>query len=420
MSLLLVPLLAQLATVSVSDRTEARYSTGGSPHAEGATRPNVLLALAWPRFTLSFGYGANLTLTPLESRPRELLVYHSATINAAYRFRRSVVFVSSAGQMGQVNFQRQALDPIAATPTAADGATTGDGGTGTSDLPADPSQPSNMPTMQGAQLQPRVVQETMHYGYWTSTLGIDHSVGNGLKLGSAASYSMSGGLEGASRASYPVTRGVLVGGFATYTMATSARNAWVTTGTLQQGWSSLGNDVTLATANEAWNHRLARRTSTSLSAGVSAFRAHYVQGYDSYSLYPTATAFIGHGTRLEGGNLSLGLAAFVAPTLDPQRATVDPRVGATATVGWQRRLFFVGLNAGTAASVSKAGNDAAAFDNLSGGALASYGLTDWLEIDVGGTMAQQAYRGATTIPFSYALMAGLTFGFSAPLGGRNR
>lgn len=425
MSFLLIPLFAQLATVTVGDRTDVRYSSGVANHYEGATRPSAQLRLDWPEYTLSFGYGASLTVTPLESRPRDLLVYHTAFVNTAYRFRRSVLSLSSTGLLGEVNFQRLALDPAAANPTPVPGGVSnGDpdptGGTSGGEPAVDPAQPSSMPNVQPPQLQPRITKEAVHYGSWTNTLAFDHRVDDRLKLGAAASYSMSGGLEPEARTIYPTTRGTLLRAFGDYTLPASPRDAFVTTVTLQQGWSSLGTRVTLATANEAWNSRLGRKTSSLLGVGVAAFRAHYPEGYDSFSLYPTATAFIGHATRLEGGNLSFGVAVFVAPTLDPLRATVDPRAGTGANASWQRRLFFANLNVGTAASISKAGNDAAAFNNFSAGALAGYRITDWMQADVGGTMTQQAYRGTTTIPFSYAIMAGLSFGVSAPLGGRNR
>ena len=438
MPVLLAPLLAQLATVGVSDRTEARHAAPNG-HYEAATRPGVRLQLAWPRYTLGFGYGANLTLTPLESTPRELLVYHTVAVDTAYRWRHTSVFFTSSGSLGKVNFRRQALNPAGATPPVGgdgtangDGATNGDGTTngatgngtttgGTTAEPgSDPNAPTGTPNMQSVQLQQRATNESVAYGVWSSTLGVDHQVDRAFKLGGTASYVMSGGLESEARVFFPIARGVLLGALATYTVPVSTRDSFVTLVTLQQGWSSLDNNVTVGTGSEAWNQRISRRTFSSLSVGVSMARAHVAEGYEVYSTYPTFSAALGHGARLGHGSLTLGLGVYSAPAVDPLRAAVDPRVGANGNIAYQLHRFFANVNGGFAASIARAGDDNAAFNNLSAGTLTGYKLTDWMQIDAGATMAQQAYRGTTTVPFSYALMAGLTFGVSAPIGGRNR
>lgn len=420
MSPLLVPLLAQLVTVGVADRTEARFSAPNE-HYEGATRPSVQLQLLWPRYTLNFGYNANITLTPLDSTPRDLLVYHTLTADTAYRWKHTRLSFSTSGSLGSVNFRRQALAaPTAAAPTT-DGTpmegTPSDNGNG--QPTTDPNNPGATPNMQ-TQLQPRVTTDSVRYGVWSNTLGLDHQVNARLKLGADASYVMSGGLGAEARAAYPTTRGTLFGADLLYTVPVTRTDAFVTVGTLQQGFSSTGNDVTLGTGSEAWVHRYDRHTTSSLSAGVSMSRSHFAPDYDVYATYPTFAAYLFNNTRFADGTLNSGIGAYSAPTLDPLRATVDPRVGVTANTAWQLQKFFANVNGGFAASIAGSKNNAAAFNTISAGALLGYRFTKWLQLDAGGSMAQQAFRGNTTIPFSYALFVGVTIGASAPLGGRNR
>jgi hypothetical protein len=139
--------------------------------------------------------------------------------------------------------------------------------------------------------------------------------------------------------------------------------------------------------------------------------------YTAYSVYPTFAAGLAHETRWARGMLTLGVGAYSSPVLDPLRATVDPRVGVTASVGWVRDRFAARLTGGSAISIAPSGNNAGAFDISQASAIAAYRLADWLTADVGGRLARQAYQGTVTVPLSYAAFVGLTIETLTPLNG---
>jgi hypothetical protein len=78
------------------------------------------------------------------------------------------------------------------------------------------------------------------------------------------------------------------------------------------------------------------------------------------------------------------------------------------------------VSGGASVSIADSGNNAGAFNNYSGGAGMAYRVTNWLSTDVGASVAQQAYQGTTTVPFSYAAFGGVTFAVAAPLSGKKR
>jgi len=431
MSALLAPLLAQLVTLGVADRTEARYQTPSYARYEGATRPSARLQLSWPHYDLTFGYGASLTLTPLESTPRDLLVYHNASVATSYSYRRTVVSLSVSGSMGETNFRTQALKD--ATPQRPQDGTTGTGtdqnnGSPKPDpnkpnqptQPTQPTQPGAGQSTTGSTLQPRVPDGPIRYGNLTSALAVSEQVNRSLRLGAILTYAIAGGLNDEARATSPYTRGTAISVNGVYVWLFSARNVFSTSITATQAWSSLGNEVTSLFGNESWAHRFNARTASTLSAGVSITRVPFGDQYSAISVFPTFSATISHSTRLARGMLTLTLAAFSAPTLDPLRATVDPRVGAQGNLGWTRDRFSARVSGGASVSIADSGNNAGAFDNYSGGTGMAYRVTDWLSTDVGASFAQQAYQGTTTVPFSYGAFGGVTFGAAVPLSGKKR
>jgi len=433
MSALLAPLLAQLITLGVADRTEARYQNPAENRYEGSTRPTVRLSLAWPRFSATFGYGASFTLTPLESTPRDLLVYHNASVGLGYTYRRTSISVSSSASYGQVNFRTQVLaDASAQRPQ--DGTTTnGNGMSGTANGnntggsatpkpdPARPAQPGAVPGVATGGLQQYfIVDRPVRYGSLANTITVNHQVDKALRLGANASYVISGGLNDDATEAYPWTRGTAVGLFGGYVVPWTAANTFSTAITLQQAWSSSGHRVSSAVGNENWSHRFTPHTSSTLGAGVSISRVPFRQDYSAISVFPTFTAALLHTTRLARGTLTLSLGAYSAPALDPLRATVDPRLGASTSAGWALKRFSARVGASAAVSIADSNNNAGALDNKTASAGIAYRIASFLQADIGASVAEQAYQGVTTVPLSYSAFVGLTFATEAPLNGKKR
>ena len=113
---LLAPILAQLVTLSVGDRTEARYIAGDDTHFEGATRPLAGLAFGWKRAALTLVYAPSITVTPLERTPRDVLFFQTAALVGSYHWRRTTLSVTEAVGYGQLSFRVQAFADPGANP----------------------------------------------------------------------------------------------------------------------------------------------------------------------------------------------------------------------------------------------------------------------------------------------------------------
>lgn len=420
MSLLLAPLLAQVVTLGVADRSEARYLTPYAYEYEASTTPGVRLTLSWPRYEAMVGYDASLLVAPLEKKPRDLLVLHTLLFGSSYRFRRSAITLNSAGSFGEVNFRAQALGAAAATtaePGSASGAPSDQGGKPDLVRPPEPTTPE-------AQPQTRISDVPTRYGTWSTTLGAGHRPTRDATLAAAVTYTMAGGLDQQAQEDYPLTRGWVAALSGAYELKLSARDALASSVSLQQAWSSQdaeqasGTEVTSLVAAETWTHRYNARTSSQLGAGISISRTPLYEVYTAWSIYPTFAAAVLHERRLAKGVLTLSLNAFSAPQLDPLRATVDPRIGAAGVVGWTRDRFFSSITGSMALSIADADNNPGAFDQRQASLVAGYRLTDWALVDAGGRLTELGYQGTTTIPLTYAVFVGLTLGYVVPLVGR--
>jgi hypothetical protein len=424
---LLAPVFAQLITLGVHDRTEARYLDSYDSRYEASTAPGVELTFTWPRYDLSLGYDTSLLVTPLEEQPRELLVYHTASFVTSYRFRHTVLSLSSTGSFGEVNFIVQPLQT--ATPLTPDDVT-GDAPGAAEPEPAQPNAPAQpqpgatpgampgaMPGVGAVPLQPRVFNRTVRYGTWATTANVAHDASRELKLNAFASYNMGGALDEAERANYPLTRGTVVGVAAANTKVWSARDGFVTSLSLQQAWSSAGNRALSGVARETWNHKFDKRLSGFLGGGVSVTRISQDNGLVAISVFPDFATGLAYQRLLARGTLSFALGAYSTPVLDPLRATVDPRIGTAGSIGWSRDRFSTSLSGGLAISTAPKDANQGAFDSYQASYVASYQLADWFGLDAGGRLAKQQYQETNTVPLSYAVFLGVNLAYDIPLVG---
>ena len=123
MSPLLAPVLAQLVTLQLGDRTEARYTgyVGDStvaPQASGSTSPMVGLTVNNRRAVLQLAYVPSLTLSPLNDTPRQLYVFHTAAASAGYRWRRTTAQLGSTFSMGTLALRLAAVQGVFAAAQA--------------------------------------------------------------------------------------------------------------------------------------------------------------------------------------------------------------------------------------------------------------------------------------------------------------
>lgn len=430
MSPLLAPVLAQIITLQVSDRTEARYIDYEVEETEGSTSPHADLSLGWGRTDLSIGYGPSFTLYPLEKKPRHLLVFHDAGASVGYRFKRSHLSLSSSLGWGEINFRLAPLrgpgapDPVDGDePTGADAEPDADPTQPAAPDPTapdapEPTQPSPNDPSTG---QLSIIDTTVRYYTSTTTLTLSHALTREVGLGAQAGYVRAGGMDEESRVYYSVQSGWFVGASGDYTYRLTSRDAFVSSASLVQFWSSNGNKTASLSAQETWQHVFGRRTSSALGAGLNVTRFSQPDGLRGFSVFPTFQASLGHEISLgRAGTLSLGLYAYSAPALDPLRALVDPRVGFGAGLGYVRKRFSLSVNGATALSLAPKDHDAGAIDSVQGDARAAYQIADLVVVDAGGRYVQQQVQDVTVLPSSWSAYVGVNVGYLVRLYGKRR
>jgi len=418
MSPLLGPILAQLVTLSLSDRTEGRYIASDDKYFEAATLPRAGLNFGWKHTTLTLGYGPSLTVTPLDPKDAQLVVFHNAIVAASYRWRRTTVGVSQYLGFGEVNFQTLALaDPRAGTtnvpadkPGTGNGATTPPANGGTAGTPG--STPGGT-TIPGA-TQIKATNRIVTYATSSTTLNVGQVLTPVLRLYGEVGYLITGSVGKNATADFPVVKGPRA--LATVYYSVTPRDDAVSTASWQYAGSSTGVDSWIALASEGWAHAFDPHTNGRVSGGVSMTRTSQPDGLIAYSIYPTFNSSINHTTPLDRGMLSYGFSAGAAPVLDPVRALVDPRVNLLGLVGWGRNRFSTNLALGSLLTLDKQ-NTAGALSTATGSLTVGYRLADGLSADCGTRAAWQRFEGQTTIPLSWAAFVGLTYGVTLPLTG---
>jgi hypothetical protein len=417
MSPLLGPILAQLVTLAVSDRTEARYVRAfDTAYAEAGTYPRVGLNFGWRHLALNLGYGPLLTVTPLESADRKLLVSQNVGGTVAYRygFQHTTLFVMESAAYNEVNFREQALAGPAGTPPA----------TNPGAVPAGMTTPAPAGSMTGATpgpqpapgtsvpigAQTRAFNQSIATFTSTTTLGMNAAISAAVLVGGSAGYTVN--RTKAEGQELPTTSGPIAEGHANYRISRS--DALTTSLVTQYVATSQGNNAWLAFANQIWTHSLSLRTTTRLGAGLSITRNSQTDGLIFWSIYPNFNASINQ--VVPAGRSTFAFAALVAsaPVLDPIRAAVDPGISLSSTASWGWGRLFSGITAGSAVSLAQQ-RDNGAFNAVYATFNTSYRLAAGLSADTGLRGFWQSVAGHTEIPASLAGYVGFTFGALTPL-----
>jgi len=434
MSPLLAPLFAQLISLQVGDRTEARYVKQSDERFEGSTSPVVALRLTDPRTTFALAYAPSLSLIPLERKPRELYVFHFVSANATYRlFKPTTLSLNTSLGIGSLNFRVLGVQGQP-TPTGADGTTTNPpaSGTPTNGAPTNGAPTSGAPTSgaptNGASgmvtpagvTRPDVSDKKVRYYTFSSSAGVAQQLTKAWGVTAQAGTLWASGRDGESRRLYPPLRGWFLGVGTGYTYALTARDSFATNVGLLKSWSSEGNESATLNGSESWAHRFTLRTVGSLSAGLNITRFSMRDGLRGFSVFPAFSVGISHSERLGRGTLSVAANAFSAPTLEPLRALVDPRVGAGGSIGYSRGNLGLSASGSSAFSIAPSEHDAGAVSAYNGDVRASYLLTKLTQIDGGARLVRQTYQENEVIPITWVAYVGLSFGYVTPLVGKGK
>jgi hypothetical protein len=429
MSPLLGPILAQLVTLGMSDRTEARHIVAQDSYSEVATLPRVGLNFGWRRTSLSLNYGPSITVTPLEAKDPYVLVFHSGTLTLSQRWQRTTVSVTASGSAGRINLRTQALagGVVTSTPVATPGGTAAPGGA----MP--PAMGGTGGTMQPGTMSSNTqlglaLDRPLTFVSGTAALNVNQLVSARLSITGGVSYFTSGSVDDDPNSIYPTVRGPGAQVSAAY--RPTYDDLFTTYVITQLADSGNGNRAWLLSANEVWTHRLSRDTKASLGTGLSLTRNSQPIGYVFYSIYPNFLASITNMTRIGHSVLTSGAGAYSSPFIDPARGLVDPRLGANVFTAYNKDRFTATASAATGLQLT-AGSGTGVLNTVTGVVNSSYRFGDALTLDSGVRWAWQALRGTTTVttaegtttyttvPVSLALYVALTVNLSVPLRGRH-
>jgi hypothetical protein len=420
MSPLLGPILAQLVTLGVSDRTEVRHVIAQDSYSEVATMPRVGLNFGWRHTTLTLSYGPSITVSPLEAKDPYVYIFHSATLTMSQRWQRTTLSLTQSGSYGEVNLRAQALagtgfNTGAPPPAAVPGGTTPPpppGGTGGTMQPP--------PGSTGTNTLPSVaVDRPITFASSTTAVNLSQRLSARLSLSGGLSYFISGSLSDVPTEAYPTVKGPGAQLSASY--RPTLDDTFTTTVFTQFANVSNGNRAWLLTANEVWAHRFSRRTMGTAGSGLSLTRNSQPNGYEFYSLYPNFLVGLNHTTWLGRSVLTVGGGASSAPFIDPFRGLVDPRVSTFVYAGFNKKKFFTSATAATGLQLV-AGPGTGALNSVTGTLNVSYRLVDAVSVDSGVRTAWQGFTTqttATTVPISFAMYAGITVALAVPLRGRH-
>jgi len=417
MSGLFGPILLQVVSLGVTDRTEVRVVHGQTQYSEAATYPYLGLNFRWKHTTLIVTYGPpSLTLSPLDAKKPTLLASQSAAIAASYRWQRTTLTVSQSGSYGDVNFQTQALAGAppdlnaGASPNGTSNPTPSASGTGTPSSPQ-PAQPPPGTTLPVAN-QYLARGEVVRYATLASSVRVTQLISPVLSVSSVVGYVASGSVGSNAANDYPVVKGMSADVSARYQL-NHADNVTSSLGT-QFAHASTGDNGWFLAATESFGHLFDARTTGRVGGGVSLSRNSRSDGLVSYSIYPDFAAFISHTTPQKDGAFTYGAAVTAAPVLDPVRATVDPRLSSSLFAGWGYGRFTTSVAGGSAISLASR-DDQGALNSLFVTLGANVRLVDAVSLNTGVRAFWQSFQGKTSVPATYAGFLGLTFGAFVPL-----
>jgi len=405
MSPLFAPVLAQLVTLGLGDRTEARLEfQDGNQTTAGSTGPSAILSVQGRRAKFSIGYQPTFTLRPLDSTPRELSVAHDGTADFGYSYpyRHTTITFSERLTVSQRNYRIDALAPPAtALPPPEDPTPGPDPG----DPGAEP-EPEPGPDAPDAESEApeRAYDGVVRFGTLTTTLGMNHDASARTRYDASVSHHASMGLDRVSRREYPLAFGE--SGQAGVSFQHSRRDRLSAQLNVAHATGAGDSFAWNAEARGAWDHMLTRRTTTKLGAGINTSYTLSDEGLGQISIFPTFDAEIQHSRTFARGVLGLSLAVNTRPRLDYLRATVDPQMGASTAAVWARDRTTVSLAASSGISLR---DDEDSFNAANGTFQVFYALDAGFTADAGARAAWQTLGGDTLIPPAWALFVALSW-----------
>jgi hypothetical protein len=435
MSLLLAPLFAQLVSLQVGDRTEARYVTVPAAEITGSNVPFIGLNVIDRRTSLFFSYAPSLFLAPLDRTPRQLYVFHLASANASYGFRRTQLTLVNTFGFGTLNFKllgvqgQQAPNSMNGAPAAPGDAPPMTGtpatGTPTTGTPMTGTPTTGTPTTgtpTTGVTRPDITDKKVRYFTVSNSLGLTQQISKQVAFSAQAGTTFARGLDDESLKFYTPLRGWFVGANTGYVYKLTPRETFTSTLALTKIWSSNDNEAATLNAIETWGHQFGKHSSGWLGAGLNITRFSQASGLRGFSIFPTFNTGVSYQARLGRGALNLGASAYASPSFDPLRALVDPRVGVGAFIGYTRKKLSVTTTTSASLSVAPDDNNTGAVNASQAEIRAGYQLGAFSQVDTGARVSYQTYQTTpeqrdTVLPLNWSAFVGLSFGHQLQIAG---
>lgn len=378
MSLVLISILAQAMTASAGAQSEARLRSDDSGnHLDFVESGTLSLGLRTPRTQWVLSYTPSATQADITADTPRFLLFHMGTVFGAFQpTRRLSLSISETGTYGEQYLRMLAVNVVqpsaAASPTVAPPATSG------SEQPTTDSVPQQTPQATPATNASSAVVpglRVIRIGSTATNLGATYRLDSQWQTRASVGYVVSSGLDASSRVSMPGMRT----GTATASLhyALSARDELSLTSTASHTSTQVyGIDTprlaAIASSEAGWRHDFTRRTTSSLTAGVSyaatsaslqadpALRfpvpgaSNYAQAFipvRERSLFPVVSAMVRTRQGWQRGRLNATLSQQVAQVVDRLVGTVSPRSTTALTFNWQRRRTSVTITGSLARTI---------------------------------------------------------------------
>lgn len=435
MSPLLAPVFAQLVSLQLGNRTEARYvDLKATQLYEASTQPSVALSVSERRNQFQLAYRPALVLSPIDATPRRLYAFHQVGATFGYVLPRTALTLTSAFGIGSLNLKLvgvQGLQPANVDPTMNGGNATG-GNTANGNAPGGNAPGGNTPggtptggtptggtptTPGGPITEAPLADQRVSFYTSTTTLNLSQRVTKEALVTATAGSTATSGQDEASRKIYPKLHAWTLGGTASYTYLLSRRESFTGVASLFKTWSSSDAEAAVLNSLATWTHQFNSRTLSTLGAGINITRFYQANGLAGFSVFPTFNLGVSHKVPAGRGGFAFSLSAYSAPALDPLRALVDPRLGTTANITYSRKRLFLSTTGSTAFSVAPEGNNDQALTFAQAEARAGYQLGDVTLVDTGARLTRQSYGGQQVVPTTWAAFVGVTFAYDAVLAG---
>ncbi len=453
MAWVLGPLLLQVVSLVAGDRSELRERIYGDQRIlETESRPFATLLLRERTESLRITYSPDLLVTPLDiEKDRQLYVFHTASIAATKRYKRTTVTLSEGLGYGIQIYAITALGaPLLTTPTTGTGTTgtgtgttgtgtgttgTGTTGTGTTGTPTGTGAAPGGTGAPGANLpggqapNPAQLGAAYHYATARTELSVVHILSPRSTLNVAGAYGIAGGVgSNAAEDAYPVIQGP--DGRIVYFYALSPANTLTSSLRTQYLFGPADPSYLFIGADVGFIHRFSKSFALGGAIGLGFTRTVDLAGYTTYTLEPTFGSATGaifeYSTEIARGTFTLRAGAGYAPQLDTLSDAADPRISLIVGAGYVRDRFSVQLFGSSTLSTNRQ-NEGGALSALGAGATFAYNLGRGFRVDTGARAAWATLGeitnpttntsvAVTVIPPSYAIFVGL--GWSGTLIGK--